>query len=108
MDKETLLKMAEHAYANIKVARSKLYEATMDYVVKQQGLKDAIAQAYANNLVQGSNEKLRDAWLRENFAQGYMEVAKAEQAEASAKHDYDQAMFDVKVVEAYLAIEQMD
>lgn len=107
MDKETLLKMAEQAYANAKKARQDLYEATVDCIVIQQTLKDNIAQAFAEDRVEGSNDKKRDAWLREQFAQEYQNVATAERIEANAKHNYDQAMFDVKAVEAYIAIGSM-
>jgi len=107
MDKIKLQQMAELAFSNIKERKSELFKATEDRLTVESELNQDILRAYAEGKIDGKNETIRKSQEREHFAFSFDLVAKNEFAERKAKHDYDQAAFDVDTVKTLLRIAEL-
>jgi hypothetical protein len=107
MDKETLHNMAVTAFNNLGAARANLFTATEAEITAKAKLEDAKYQAYVGGVITGTNDKLRDAQIKEHCQADYANLALAEKQERGAHFGYDTASVEVDTLKTLLRIAEL-
>ena len=107
MDKLTLEKMASVAFANLTKAREELFTATEHTIESKADLEKAKYQALTGGVIDGKNEEIRKAQLREHLDADYSQLAEMEKSERKAQHNFDLASIEVETVKTLLRIAEL-
>ena len=107
MDKATLEKMADHAFKEIELKRYELFTAAENVIEAKADLENARTQAFNNGSIDGKNEEIRKAQLRELLDADYSQLAEMEKAERAALHNFQRASNEVDTVKTLLRIAEL-
>ncbi len=107
MDKQTLEKMATNAFENQRDAKNQLYFAAEHAIESKQELEAAKAAAFTGGVIKGTNDKMRDAEMRDHLQAEYHKLETADKAERLARHTFDMASIEVDTVKTLLRIAEL-
>lgn len=107
MDKETLQKMAVSAYANLAKAKADLFTATEEMIIAEQALDDAKTAAQIGGKIDGKNEEIRKAQLRDLLKAETFAVASKAKIQRAVMHGYENARIDVETVNILLRVAEL-
>ncbi len=107
---EELRTKIESAFDNVINARKRLFDAKEETIAGKEKLKDYEAELMSSGKYQSSatNEKGREAWLRENTAIVRPVVSKLEADERVATLALEMALDARRNLESILKIEEME
>ncbi len=107
MNKQKLEEMATTAFENMTKARAALFTAAEVSIMEKYLLEEQRAAAMVGGVIKGTNDKMRDAEMKEHLQPQYLKLAAAENAERKARYDFDRAQTDVDTVKTFLRIAEL-
>ncbi len=107
MNKQQLEKMATNAFTNLQTARDLLFTATEKAIYTAMKLEDEKSVLLSSGKIDGKNEEIRKAQLRELAGSVFDELAIMQNAERKARYDFDRALTDVDTVKTLLRIAEL-
>ena len=107
MDKITLEKMAVTAFDNSQKARAELFAAAENAIESKSDLEKAKYQALVGGVIDGKNEEIRKAQLREHLDADFSQLEEMEKLERKAQHEFIVASIEVDTVKTLLRIAEL-
>lgn len=107
MDKITLEKMAASAFVKQAEARTALFTAAEAAITAKADLDTAKYQAFLGGVITGTNDKMRDAQIKEHCQADFLKLEQAEKQERGARHGFEMASIEVDTVKTLLRIAEL-
>jgi hypothetical protein len=101
----TLDEQVDDAYRMLSSLRIRFENAIEQVRQAKYELEAQEAYAWKNDLVQGSNDRMRKQWLVDNLHEYYLAVDNAEDAKAEAQLQYDLAKLEVDRLKLIVQLE---
>jgi hypothetical protein len=107
MDKQTLEKMAVTVYGNLMKAADNAFVSAGNVIECKQTLDVDRAAALTSGKIDGKNEEVRKAQIREALDGQYQAVAECETQERLAMYNLQKAQIEVDTVKTLLRIAEL-
>ena len=107
MDKTTLTNMATQAFTNLEMSRTALFTAAEAAITAKADLDTAKYQAFFGGVITGTNDKMRDAQIKEHCQADFLKLEQAEKQERGARHGFEMASIEVDTVKTLLRIAEL-
>jgi hypothetical protein len=99
--------MAEQAFKVVTIARAALFAAAEKAIYLDMKLDGEKSAALLSGKIDGKNEEIRKAQLKDVLQDAFTELAISQNGERRARFDFDAAMTDLDTVKTFLRIAEL-
>ena len=107
MDKNTLETKAISAFENLQSACDALFSASEKSIYTAMKLEDEKSSLLSSGKIDGKNEEIRKAQLRELAGSAFDELSIMQNNERAARYQFDKAATEVDTVKTLLRIAEL-
>jgi len=107
MNKQILENMAANAFKNMQAALDKSFVAAGSTIDARQSLEADKSAALVSGKIDGKNEEIRKAQLRDALEGQYQAVAEMEHNERLAMYNLEKARIEIDTVKTMLRIAEL-
>lgn len=107
MDKNELEQRAVKAFESLVVARDNLFSAAERSIYTAMKLEDEKSSLLSSGKIDGKNEEIRKAQLRELAGSAFDELAIMQNNERAARYQFDKASAEVDAVRTLVRIAEL-
>jgi len=107
MDKQKLEEMTLTGFKALTIARSALFAAAEKVIYLEMVLDGEKSAALLSGKIDGKNEEIRKAQLKDVLQDQYTELAIAQNGERRARFDLEAALTDVDTVKTLLRVAEL-
>lgn len=107
MNKNELEAKAVQAFENLQLAREGLFQAAEKAIYTAMKLEDEKSSLLSSGKIDGKNEEIRKAQIRELAGSAFDELAIMQNNERAARYQFDKASAEVDAVKTLLRIAEL-